>query len=84
MTEVTPANPYDELAYDTQFIQVVREAWFAAKTGLPLEFKDGSVEGVFKRSPPDEAPVKLPKAFMEAVLYHYGRGPRPATSSAPE
>lgn len=81
---LVPVDPDDELAYDPRITTVVREAWFNAKTGLPLEFKDGRVEGVFSHSTPDKAPLKLPKEFMEAVLYYYGRGPRPVTPGTEE
>lgn len=76
-------NQDDELAYDPRFTAVTREAWFAVKTGLPLAFAQGETEGSFRHESPSKTPVKLPKEYMDAVLYYYGRGPRPGGAPTP-
>jgi hypothetical protein len=74
-------NKDDELAYDPRFTVVTREAWFSVDTGLPVGFESGNTEGVFRHEKPSTKPIKLPKKYMDTVLYYYGRGPRPVEGS---
>lgn len=72
------------IAYNPRFSPNRREAWFSAKTGLPVAFRSGTAEGSFSHEEPPESTIKLPKPYFDALQYYYGVGQRPQPHSAPE